>query len=52
MTIKGVKHNESSIGVWIYAPASSFYENDQIMGIDNKDWHIKTSCPIEQEWKE
>ena len=40
------KHNDSSIGVWIYAPTSSYYANDQIMGITNKDWLIKTSCPI------
>ena len=40
MLIKGAKHNDSSIGVWIYAPTSLYYANDQIMGISNKDWII------------
>ena len=43
---KGEKHNDSSIGVLIYSQASLYYTNDQIMGIANKDWLIKTSCPI------
>ena len=46
MPIKGAKHNDSSIGVWIYAPESLKYGNDKRMGIANKDWLIKTSRAI------
>ena len=46
MQIKGAKHNDSWIGVWTYAPPYLYYPNDQLMGVDNKDGVIKTSCPI------
>ena len=45
MPIKGAKHNDTSIGVWIYAPTSLYYTNDQIMGIANKDCVYKDFMP-------
>ena len=34
-----------SFGVWLYAPTSLYYPNNQRMVIANKDWLISTFKP-------
>lgn len=36
----------AKIGVWIYAPRNVYLTNNERIGIANKDWVIKNSCPI------